>query len=160
MNEGCTKASICLHRHLWDYFLLYSIRESHFFIQRGMITWDIIQLWLANRYVLNKKCLKKCLPCMKKQTVFQYCSSRERGRRNKCNKSFVMKRSFGSTHTVVLNYDEESQLICIQWACPYFERILLFYGALIKAHSVQNKWAGTRETLLECKYVCLGHPVS
>ena len=51
-----------------------------------------------------------------------------------------MKRSFGSTHTVVLNYDEEeSQLICIQWACPYFERILLFYGALIKAHSVQNK---------------------
>ena len=50
-----------------------------------------------------------------------------------------MKRSFGSTHTVVLNYDEESQLICIQWACPYFERILFFYGALIKAHSVQNK---------------------
>ena len=80
------------------------------------------------------------MPCMKKQTVFQYCSSRERGRRNKCNKSFVMKRSFGSTvHTVVLNYDEESQLICIQWACPYFERILFFYGALIKAHSVQNK---------------------
>ena len=74
-----------------------------------------------------------------KTNCFSIVQVEKRGRRNECNKSFVMKRSFGSTHTVVLNYDEESQLICIQWACPYFERILLFYGALIKAHSVQNK---------------------
>ena len=50
-------------------------------------------------------------------------------------------------------------LICIQWACPYFERILFFYGALIKAHSVQNKWARTGETRHECKFLCFGHPV-
>ena len=44
-----------------------------------------------------------------------------------------------------------SILICIQWACPYFERILFFYGALIKAQSVQNKWARKGETQHECK---------